>query len=127
MWTEGLAFYLDGVGFTHKYNPHDQALAPRTMAWRRPADGLSFQQTAKGLHEGSGGRTANFFVAIAYQKGVILAKLYEGQLDGKRFAEFVREQFPNCLKEAATQGENYFCKMVIPHKIAVKHKKQCAK
>jgi hypothetical protein len=63
---KNVSFYLDGVGFTHKYNPHDQLLAPRTMAWRKPSDGLSHNQTSKGSHEGSGGRTANFFVAIAH-------------------------------------------------------------
>ena len=108
VWTEGVAFYLDGVGFTHKYNPHDQALAPRTMAWRRPADGLSFQQTAKGSHEGSGGKTANLFVAIAYQKGVILAEQYEGQLNGQNFAEFVREQFPTLFERSSNPNGKLF-------------------
>ncbi len=46
VWTEGVAFYLDGVGFTHKCNPHDQALAPGTMVWQKPSDGLTFQQTS---------------------------------------------------------------------------------
>ena len=91
MWTIRLSFYLDGVGFTHKYNPHDQSLAPRTMAWRKASDGLSFSQTSKGSHEGSGGRTAHFIVAIAFNKGVILAEQYEGNLNGQKFADFVRE------------------------------------
>ena len=108
VWTEGVAFYLDGVGFTHKYNPHDQALAPRTMAWRRPADGLSFQQTSKGSHEGCGGKTANFFVAIAYKKGVILAEQYEGQLNGQSFAEFVREQFPTLFERSSNPKGKLF-------------------
>ena len=50
IWTEAIALYLYGVGFTHKYNPCDQALAPRTTAWRKPSDGLTFQQTAKGSY-----------------------------------------------------------------------------
>ena len=108
VWTEGIAFYLDGVGFTHKYNPHDQALAPRTMAWRRPADGLSFQQTSKGSHEGSCGKTAHFFVAIAYKKGVILAEQYEGQLNGQKFAEFVREQFPTLFERSSNPKGKLF-------------------
>ena len=41
------------------------------------------------------------FVAIAYQKGVILAEQYEGQLNGKRFAEFVREQFPTLFERSS--------------------------
>ena len=43
LWTKGIAFYLDRVGFAHKYNPFDQAVTPKSMAWRRPADGLSFE------------------------------------------------------------------------------------
>ena len=33
----------------------------------------AFQCTTKGSHEGSGGKVANFFVAIAYNKGVVYA------------------------------------------------------
>ena len=29
VWTEKVAFYFDGVNFTYKLNPKDQALAPR--------------------------------------------------------------------------------------------------
>ena len=53
VWTKGVSFYLDDVDFTHKYNPHDQLLAPQTMAWQKPSDGLSFSQMAK-----EGGNTA---------------------------------------------------------------------
>ena len=83
IWTEGIGFYLDGTGFTHKYNPYDQALAPRTMAWRKPSDGLNFQQTAQGSHAGSGGKVAHFLVAIAHGHGVILAEQYDGHLNGQ--------------------------------------------
>ena len=41
-WKCGISFRLDGVSFTHKLNPSDQAEAPRTMAWRRPGEGLMF-------------------------------------------------------------------------------------
>ena len=64
IWTKGISFYLDCTGFTHKYNPYDQALAPRTMAWRKPNDGLNLPQTASGSHEESGGKVAYFLVAI---------------------------------------------------------------
>ena len=33
LWTEGIGFYFDGVGFCHKYNPRDQAMSTKTMAW----------------------------------------------------------------------------------------------
>ena len=103
-----MSFYLDGVGFTHKYNPHDQLLAPRTMAWRKPSDGLSHNQTSKGSHEGSGGRTANFFVAIAHNKGVILAEQYEGHLNGHKFGDFVREQFPTLFENSCNKKGKLF-------------------
>lgn len=93
-WKEGISFYLDGVGFTHKTHPFNQALAPRSMAWRRPNDGLNFERTTKGSHEGSGGQVAHFLVAIAHGKGVILAEQYEGKLNGEKFADFVRARFP---------------------------------
>ena len=108
VWTKGVSFYLDGIGFTHKYNRHDQSLAPRTMAWRKPSDGLSFSQTAKGSHEGSGGRTAHFIVAIAYNKGVILAEQYEGHLNGQKFADFVREQFPKLFENSSNKTGKLF-------------------
>ena len=68
IWTEGIAFYLEGTGFTHKYNPLDKARSPPTITCRRPTDGLSFQPIAKGSHEGTGGKVAHFLVEIAYGK-----------------------------------------------------------
>ena len=108
VWTKGVSFYLDGVGFTHKYNPHDQSLAPRTMAWRKPSDGLSFNQTSKGSHEGSSGRTAHFIVAIAYSKGVILAEQYKGNLNGQKFTDFVHEQFPTLFENSSNKKGKLF-------------------
>ena len=69
-WKHDISFYLDGVSFTHKYNPCDKARAPRTMAWRRPNEGLKFKCTAKGSHEGTGGKVAHFIAAVAYGKGL---------------------------------------------------------
>ena len=54
IWTKGIAFYLDGVGFQHKYNPFEEAISSKTMAWRKRNEGLSQHCTAKGSH-GSGG------------------------------------------------------------------------
>ena len=60
-WKQGVSFYLDMVSFTHKFNPADQARAPKTMAWRRPNEGLKYKCTAKGSHEGTGGKVTQFF------------------------------------------------------------------
>eukprot|EP00794_Sanderia_malayensis_P002718 gene2718-3143_t len=107
IWTDHVAFYLDGVGFTHKVNPHDQSLAPRTMSWRKPSDGLSYNQTAKGSHAGSGGRTANFLVAIAYKRGVVLAEQYEGQLNGQKAKQTLLSYSPEIIDETIASMDKH--------------------
>lgn len=94
IWSDGISFYLDGASFTHKYNPLDQAMAPKTMVWRKPNERLKFGLTAKGSHEGTGGRPAHFMVAISYGKGVTLCEQYHGRLNGQFFSDFVRNEFP---------------------------------
>ena len=64
-----ICFYLDGVSFYHKYNPLDDARAPKGKIWRKRKEGLSV--TAKGKHVGSGGRVVKMIVAISSGKGVI--------------------------------------------------------
>ena len=82
LWQREIAFYLDGVGFTHKYNPSDQAQTPRTMTWSRPQDGLDFERTTRESHEGVGGRVAHFNCAIAHNRGMVLAEQYHNRLNG---------------------------------------------
>jgi transposase len=101
LWKTGISFYFDGVGFAHKYNPFDQARAPKSMAWRRPQDGLSFSRTARGSHEGTGGRVVHFMCAMAYDKGMILAEQYLGRINGEKFAEIVRRIFPDLFRRSA--------------------------
>jgi len=91
-WTKQITFYLDGVSFSHKYNPYAEARAVSSMAWRKPGEGLDI--TTKGRKEGSGGRLANFYVAIAYGKGVVLCSQYHWQVTGERFAKFIENIFP---------------------------------
>ena len=35
VWTETVAFYLDGVSFVYKTNPMDEARAPKGRLWRK--------------------------------------------------------------------------------------------
>lgn len=106
LWQRKLAFYLDGAGFAHKYNPFDQARAPRSMAWRKPHDGLTFERTARGSHEGTGGRVAHFICAIAYNRGMILADQYDGRMNGEKFAAFIDKVFPRLFQESSNpQGK----------------------
>ena len=64
-----ICFYLDGVSFYHKYNPLDDTRTPKGKIWRKRKEGLTM--TAKGMHEGWGGRVVKMIVAISYGKGVI--------------------------------------------------------
>ena len=67
IWKHGICFYLDGVSFTHKYNPSDQARAPKTMAWRRRNEGLKYKCTTKGSHEGTGWKRNGTMRAIPWK------------------------------------------------------------
>ena len=93
LWTEKIAFYLDGVSFVHKYNPADQARAPKARIWRKKHEGLALGCTSKGSHCGSGGRVAKFMVAISYREGVVLCEQYD-RLNGSYFKELIQRKFP---------------------------------
>ena len=93
LWTEGISFYLDGVGFAHKTNPRDEAMALKGMAWRRKCEGLERGYTAKGKKEGVNGRTAKYIVCIAFGKGVICCHRYQ-EMNGQFFSQFILENFP---------------------------------
>ena len=45
-WTKCVSFYLDGVGFTHKYKPMEDAKSSGSHDWPKHNEGLSI--TAKG-------------------------------------------------------------------------------
>ena len=92
-----ICFYLDGVSFYHKYNPLDDARAPKGKIWRKRKEGLSV--TAKGKHVGSGGRVVKMIVAISYGKGVIYCEQYE-KLDGNYYANFIRRNFQNMFQKS---------------------------
>jgi hypothetical protein len=76
VWTKDVAFYLDGVSFTYKKNPKDQAVAPTGRVWRKANEGLIAGCTAKGKKCGTGGKTVKLIVAISYGKGVICCEYY---------------------------------------------------
>ena len=90
-WTDEIAFYFDGVSFAHKTNPAGEARSSNTMQWRKRNEGLS--RTTKGKKEGTGGRTATFFVAISHGRGVVLCQQFDSVITGESFAQFVRNNF----------------------------------
>lgn len=102
-WEQGVSFYFDGVGFAHKVNPCSEARAAASMAWRKPSEGL--ERSTKGKKEGSGGKMANFFVAIAHGHGVVLCKQYEWTVTGDRFATFVLDCFPAAFEKCGVQPQ----------------------
>ena len=99
VWTKKIAFYLDGVSFTHKTNPSDEAKAPKGRIWRKANEGLNRGCTAKGSHEGSGGRLVKMMVAITHEAGVVLCDQYE-KLDGQYFKNLVLKEFRGVFKKA---------------------------
>ena len=107
-WTEGIAFYIDGVSFVHKTNPSSYAKSTRTRSWRKKNEGLSIHCTAKAKKEGTGGSVAKFMVAMAYGKGVIGVHQYYGQICGEMYAEIVRATFPELFQRSANPTGRYF-------------------
>lgn len=94
VWTEAIAFYLDGVSFAYKTNPMDQARAPKGRVWRRKSEGLIQGCLAKGRKCGTGGKVAKFIVAISFGKGVLVCKRYE-TMNANFFASFIDQNFNN--------------------------------
>lgn len=105
-WRQGIAFYFDGAGFTHKTNPYEDALACRGKIWRKKSEGLCEGCTCKGKKEGYGGRQAKFFVAISYDQGVILAHQYD-VLNGDTFADFIRENFAKLFEKCGKLSKTW--------------------
>ena len=67
-WEQGISFYLDGTSWIYKTDPCKQAKTTRTRMWKKKGEALDRSCTAKGEKEGSGGRVANFMVAIGHGK-----------------------------------------------------------
>ena len=99
LWTQKIAFYLDGVAFAHKINPLDQARAPTGRIYRKKSEGLNQYCTAKGSKVGSGGKIVKFLVAISYNVGVILCEEYE-HMTGNFFASFIGQTFEQMFVES---------------------------
>ena len=102
VWTQEIAFYLDGTAFTHKRNPMDQARAPQRRIWRKKNEGLANGCISKGRKEGTGGNLVKLVVAISYDKGVICCEPYE-RMCGTYFESFIDQHFER-LFQAAGKG-----------------------
>ena len=107
LWTQKIAFYLDGVAFAHKTNPLDQARAPTGRIYRKESEGLNQYCTAKGSKVGSGGKIVKFLVAISYNVGVILRKEYE-RMTGNFFSSFIDKTFEQMFVKSKTGNTRLF-------------------
>jgi len=105
-WKNGISFYFDGVGFAFKTNPLSEARSTKTMAWRKASEGLEL--FTKGKKECTGGKVAQFFVAISHSKGVVLCQQYEERLTGNFFASFIKENFPQAFLKSGKPNSNLF-------------------
>ena len=61
-----------------------------------------------GSHDGTWGKVAHFFAAIAYGKGIVLCEQYHGKLNCQSFANFVREHFPRLFATCSIPKGNFF-------------------
>ena len=101
VWTDTIAFYLDGVSFIYKTNPMDQARAPKGRVWRKKkSEGLNQGCLAKGSKVGTGGKVAKMMVAITHGGGVIICERYE-KMDAKYFASFIDQHFNTMFERSA--------------------------
>ena len=66
----------------------DQARALRAMTWRNSEQGIGFNFTGKGKHEGTGENIAHFIAAFAYGNGKIAAEQYHGRINAEKFSPF---------------------------------------
>ena len=93
-WTSDISFYLDGVSFTHKYNPYLDAAAPQSKVWMRRDE--KFTMTAKSKHGGSGGRSLHYMVGISHKKGIVICEPYT-LLNAAWMKGFVERNFPQAF------------------------------
>ncbi len=99
IWSNKIAFYLDGVGFIYKRNPADQSLAPSGRIWRQKREGLSPGCTVKGSTCSTGGNYVHMLVTITYGKGVTFMETYE-KMNGEYFADFLRRNFQTLVDKS---------------------------
>lgn len=122
LWQRDICFYLDGVSFIHKFNPEDQARAPKGLVWRKKSEGLAYGCTTKGAHVGTGGRTVKMFVAISFGHGVIFCEQYD-KLTGDFFAGFIRRNFKKLYRKSCKPHSRLFIQDNDPSQNSAKARK----
>ena len=104
IWSHGISFYLDGVGFTYKkiiakmHAEHAKKTIVKKMK-------VAPYCNAACSREGDGGKVAKFMVTIVYAKGVTMCEEFKQKLNGESFATFVRHHFPSCFEESSNPDD----------------------
>ena len=87
----------------------------KLVALRQRLGGIlmkAYPKLPKEKKEDNGGRTAHFFVAIAFNKGIVMCKKYHEKLTGERFAKFIKENFLKTFNRTLNPSRRLFYKMV---------------
>ena len=90
-WQNGIAMYVDGVGFEYKSNPYDHAKSLGAREWRKIKEGLSVNCTAKGNKEGK--TYVRFMVGISHSAGVVMCEPLTERMSGEYYAELIKNTF----------------------------------
>ena len=96
LWTEGIALYIDGVGFEYKQNPHEHARALGSREWRMVNEGLNINCTAKGMKEGK--TCVKFMVGMSYGKGVVTCIPLTQRMCGQYYTDLIKSHFREALR-----------------------------
>ena len=95
LWTDGIAMYVDAVGFEYKTNPYAHAKSLGAREWRLATEGTRFNCTSKGRKEGK--KYARFLVGIALGSGVVLCEHIPRKSNGHAFAALIDQHFSAAL------------------------------
>lgn len=94
-WCEGVALYVDGVGFEYKSNPYEHAKSLGAREWRMEGEGLNINCTAKGAKEGK--TNCQFMVGMTFGEGVVLCVPLTRRISGEYFAQIIKNDVKDAL------------------------------
>ena len=97
-WQNGIALYVDGVGFEYKSNPFEHAKSLGSREWRMASEGLKLNCTSKGRKEGK--TTVQFIVGMTYEEGVVLCVPMTQRISGQYYAEIIRDHVKDALRRS---------------------------
>ena len=101
-WQEGIAMYVDAVGFQYKRNPYDLARSLGKKEWRRVDEGLHYACTSKGCKEGK--VQVRFMVGMTYNEGVTMCVPLRKKMSGAYFAEIIDKHLTKALDASCNRS-----------------------